>query len=86
MVLSNKKKFRQIRTFNGYCMTGSNTDHNNHHTVKGEYKIFRNWYRRSDPWYEKRRRGRVAVVLHGLQFGVQSIAGSGGNTVTCFLN
>jgi hypothetical protein len=27
--------------FHGYCMTGSNTDDNNHHTVKDEYKILR---------------------------------------------
>ena len=35
------QQFRQIDMFHGYCMTGSNTDHNNHHTVKEEYKILR---------------------------------------------
>jgi hypothetical protein len=41
MELQTTKQFQQIDMFHGYCMTGSNTDHNNHHTFKEEYKIWR---------------------------------------------
>jgi hypothetical protein len=41
MELVATQQIRQIDMFHGYCMTGSNTDHNNHHTVKVEYKIWR---------------------------------------------
>ena len=42
MALEVTKQFRQIDMFHGYCMTGSNTDHNKYHyTVKEDYKIWR---------------------------------------------
>jgi hypothetical protein len=77
------KELQQIDMFHGYCIRGTYTDYNNHHTVKEDYKIFLIGI---DDQIRGSTNGFDDVVLHGLQFGVLSIAGSSGNVATCLLN